>query len=289
MKNDIESINVWAVSEWQNWTFSIPIDVSFSADTKRSFLLLIDKISITSNKENVSLINNFFFNLRDVLKKKNPTDTDGDIGKKLYEWVFDKNANNFQTRNTYLNGSDIEEAIWRTANCEQTAKRAECYFAFREKMRSIPPLAYTLWIENSNKEREFRSFLQNLPPMINVKSFVFQKQNDGSYDGQISMEAYGKSMSEAELNQIASYLGSKCANGLVLSPAVAVSQLDEVIKQTSSISQISNEKSKDLADLRDAFDAISQKYDSLPWFQKAVQLFSIYRMLTENNMCQGVQ
>ena len=72
-------------------------------------------------------------------------------------------------------------------------------------------------------------------------------------------------------------------------PSVALAQLDEVIKQASSISQISNEKSKDLAQLRDAFDAINQKYDSLPWFQKTVQLFSLYRMLSENNMCQSTK
>ncbi len=71
-------------------------------------------------------------------------------------------------------------------------------------------------------------------------------------------------MSDAEVQQIAAFLGAKCANDIVLSPSVALAQLDEVIKQASSISQISNEKSKDLAQLRDAFDAINQKYDSLP-------------------------
>lgn len=286
LKNDIKSINVGSVSEGSNGTFSIWIDVSFSAQTKRSFLLFIDKVSITSNKENVSLMNSFFFNLWNVLKEKHNTTNDVEVWKKINAWVFDSEASDPNKKNKYIVSADIVNAIKRTANCEEGMKMSTCYYMFREKMRAVPPFAYTLGAESSNKENELRTFLQNLPPMMNVKSFVFQKQDDGSYDGQISVEAYWKSMSDGEVQQIAAFLGSKCANNLVLSPSVAISQLDEVIKQASSISQISNEKSKDLAELRDAFDAISKKYDSLPGFQKTVQLFSIYRMLSENNMCQ---
>lgn len=289
LKNDIKSINVWTVKEWSNGTFTIWIDVSFTAQTKRSFLLFVDKMSITSNRENVALLNNFFFNLWGVLKEKYNTTNDAEVWKKISEWVFDPNADNPEKKNKYIASNDIVKAIKRTANCEEGMKMSTCYYMFREKMRAVPPFAYTIGADLSNKENELRVFLQNLPPMMNVKSFVFQKQNDGSYDGQISVEAYGRSMSDSEVQEIAAFLGAKCANNnMVLSPSVAISQLDEVIKKTSS-SQINNEQTKDLADLRAAFQSISQKYDSLPGFQKTVQLFSLYRMLSENNMCQSTK
>jgi len=47
----------------------MPITVSFRANSKRAFLLLSDKLSMTSNKENISLINEFFYYLRNEIKK----------------------------------------------------------------------------------------------------------------------------------------------------------------------------------------------------------------------------
>ena len=49
--------------------FSMPITVSFVANSKRAFLLLADKLSMTSNKENVSLIDEFFYYLWNEIKK----------------------------------------------------------------------------------------------------------------------------------------------------------------------------------------------------------------------------
>jgi len=54
--------------------FNMPITVSFVANSKRAFLLLADKLSITSNKENISLINEFFYYLRGEIKKGKTTE-----------------------------------------------------------------------------------------------------------------------------------------------------------------------------------------------------------------------
>jgi len=56
-------------TEDKNGFFSMPITVSFVANSKRAFLLLADKLSMTSNKENISLINEFFYYLRGEIKK----------------------------------------------------------------------------------------------------------------------------------------------------------------------------------------------------------------------------
>jgi len=87
--------------------FSMPITVSFIANSKRAFLLLADKLSITSNKENISLINEFFYYLRAEIKKGKETeikalessyattfgsgqeiDQDKIIGYHIYNWIF---------------------------------------------------------------------------------------------------------------------------------------------------------------------------------------------------------
>ena len=43
--------------------FIIPVTIKFVSPNKRSFLLLVNKLSITSNITNVSLLNEFFFYL----------------------------------------------------------------------------------------------------------------------------------------------------------------------------------------------------------------------------------
>jgi len=54
--------------------FSIPVNVSFVAPSKRAFVLLVDKLSISSQESNISLINEFFFHLWDSIKVLNEID-----------------------------------------------------------------------------------------------------------------------------------------------------------------------------------------------------------------------
>ena len=76
----------------------------------------------------------------------------------------------------YVTEGNIMDAVKRTANCESEGDDV-CYFKFREKMRSVPAIAYTIGLQTSNKVKELRNFLLTMPPMINVKSFTFQKQS----------------------------------------------------------------------------------------------------------------
>lgn len=298
-KNEIKSITVGVITEKDGGIFTLPIEVNFIAQTKRSFLLLVDKLSMSSNRQNISLLNEFFFHLRAVVKERHtqivPSTGDvteqsvpqsnEDVGKNMYEWVLNDAS-------TYVSAGDIEQAIKRTAGCEAQDMTA-CSFTFREKMRSIPALAYTVWLPNSNKTKELKLFLTTMPPLINVKSFTFQKQTVAAagqeasrwYEWRLQIEVYGKSMTAEDVNQIAAYLGSQCTNNVPLNPSIALSQLDHTIKQATSVMQISNEKSKQLADLRASFSAIKDSYDWLPGFKKATKLFELYRMLAENRLC----
>jgi hypothetical protein len=67
--NDITDINIGDITEDQSGYFSMPITVSFVANSKRAFLLLTDKLSMTSNRDNISLIDEFFYYLRQEIKK----------------------------------------------------------------------------------------------------------------------------------------------------------------------------------------------------------------------------
>jgi hypothetical protein len=300
-KIDIKDITVWKILEnAANGTFTIGIEVTFVAQTKRSFLLLVDKLSTTSNKENLWLMNEFFYNLWTVLKERDAgaawsvsswwvlltsSTWDEKLWIDIYKRVVDPSS-------SYIKDQDIIKTIRRFANCEWD-DMGECYFKFREKMRNLPSLAYTIWLPNTNKSNELRLFMQNMSPLIKVKWFTFTKQSstnnreeNRSYEWTISIEAYWKSMSSAEVDEIGTYLWAIClADGSALSPWWALNQLERTIKQATQISQFSNEKSKQLNDLREAINQINAVYGWLPWLQRVVSLFELYRMLLDNGLC----
>lgn len=300
-KNEIQDITIGEVTENPaNGTFSIGIEVSFVAQTKRSFLLLVDKLSTTSNKENLWLMNEFFYNLWSVLKDRDAwwswsvssggvlvSSVTGDqqLGINFYKRIVDPQS-------TYIKDEDIIRAIKRFANCESESMEI-CYFTFREKIRNLPSLAYTIWMPNTNKTKELRLFLQNMSPLMNVKGFTFRKmasansrEENRSYEWTISVSAYWKSMSQTEIDEIATYLWSIClADWSALSPWGALNQLERTIKQATQISQFSNEKSKQLNDLRETINESNKIYGTLPWLKRVVSLFELYRMLLDNWLC----
>ncbi len=54
----------------ENGFVSIPLTVQFETPDRRSFLLLLNKLSMTSYAENISLINEFMFYLRENIKSE---------------------------------------------------------------------------------------------------------------------------------------------------------------------------------------------------------------------------
>jgi hypothetical protein len=67
--------------------FYIPISVSFSSPSKRSFLLLVNKLSITSNQSNIALLNEFFFYLLNEIKQKKSEEIKSLMKKYLHEFT----------------------------------------------------------------------------------------------------------------------------------------------------------------------------------------------------------
>lgn len=300
-KNEIKSITVWEIVDgWSNGTFSITINVDFVAQTKRSFLLLVDKISTTSNKENLWLMNEFFFNLWLVLKERDYWGTgilsswwviltsntgDEQVWINMYKRAVDPT-------NTYIKEQDILRTMQRFASCDSEDQDV-CYFKFREKMRNLPSLAYTLWMKSTNKVAGLRTFIQNLPPLINIQSFTFRRMNTATareqnrwYEWAITVQAYWKAMWPWEVDEIATYLWGICLwESVPMSPSAAIAQLEKTIRQSAQIWWFSNQKSKQFNDLKDTMKNVEAEYSGLTWVKKVIRLFELYRMLIDNKLC----
>lgn len=107
--NVIDDIQVWDItilpdSEY----FYIPISVNFTSPNKRSFLLLVNKLSMTSNPVNIGLINEFFYYLVSNIKEQ----TDKiEFLEKAY-WTDFSSSSNWEWSNSlpeYLSDSDLKE------------------------------------------------------------------------------------------------------------------------------------------------------------------------------------
>lgn len=213
--NTIENIGIWDIVEVPDTDyFYIPITVSFSSPNKRSFLLLVNKLSMTSNINNISLVNEFFFyllmnikekksdvieelmqqyrpdfssssardwpsNISDLTDEQRLDYRDKVIWYELYNWVNYEWAG---TKTTPLIDDElIVETIKESTMCDQSISDSECFYNFRDKYRNLPYLAYKIWMGNqANRANWFRNFLKDLPPIIAITSFSFSKNSDSA-------------------------------------------------------------------------------------------------------------
>lgn len=250
--NTIDQITVWekTVLEWNPDYFYIPITISFSSPNKRSFLLLVNKLSTTSNQNNIALLNEFFYHLLNSIREKK-----WDVIDKLTQEYFEEFASSssrefgddlwsitgqelsiYRDRvigyNLYhrINGdkigenldqlvddSIIEKAIQKSASC--TELNQKCLYNFREKYRDLPYLAYRIWLENQkNRTQGLLEFLQDLPPAIAITSFGFEKYSNSSflnnkeeeYEWKITFNAYGRNILDSELDEASLMLWKLC-------------------------------------------------------------------------------
>ncbi|MDR3168389.1 MAG: hypothetical protein LBU27_01105 [Candidatus Peribacteria bacterium] len=308
--NEINDITVGNITDVDGEYFFIPIQLSFTAPNKRSFLLLVNKLSTTSNTVNISLLNEFFFYLIKNIKEFKQTqitqlkeeykplfsgqelDDDLIIGYHLYQWT------KYQQENILIDDEVINTTIRENVLCDESTSASECFYKFRDKYRDLPYLAYTIGMPTTtNKTQLFEDFLSELPPIISIKDFSFTKvQNTKSlnataqsYQGTISINAYGKDISDTEVSEIATTLGQLCFapqnnTPIVLSPAEALQRANEKMLTLSSNLKSSN-VINDLEELQEIFTDIQTDYNDLHNYQKIIKLFEIFRMLKIANLC----
>jgi hypothetical protein len=203
----------------------VPVKVTFTSPTKRSFLFLVNKLSTTSDQNNISLLNEFFFylikNIKEFKSKEIATlaqsyqkllsldsekdNTDLIIGYHLYQWI--KHGD----ENILIDNNVIHTTIRENVLCDATRNDNECFYMFRTKYRNLPSLAYTIGIHSTNNKVEYlETFLTNLAPIIAITDFNFIRvtptslftQNSQFYQGTVTFNAYGRSMSSKDVNEI---------------------------------------------------------------------------------------
>ncbi|MDD2537496.1 MAG: hypothetical protein PHU61_03325 [Candidatus Absconditabacteria bacterium] len=309
--NEITNISIGDIEDINEEHFIIPIDVSFTAPSKQGFLLLVNKLSTTSNANNISLLNEFFYYLFKNIKEdkqeeiqqlkeqykadfsENNTEIEDDIiiGYTLYNRIK-KNE-----ENSLIDDNLLNETIRENVPCNEKTSDNECFYSFREKFRDIPQLAYTIGVQNSSSRlTEFHNFLKELPPIISIKDFSFEKQNNygllvnttEQYVGKATINVYGRSMKNEEVEEVAIKLGNLCfgtESEQAISPEYALNTIEENIAHLADNQEISSIITE-YEELQKHFSKIQEEYPELTNYKKTIRLFEIFRMLKEGNLCK---
>lgn len=312
--NKVLDMSVWDFVEDENWFFSTPITVSFESNSKRSFLLLLDKLLVTSSQENVGLINEFMYYLIQNIKTNKTEEIDNIVSNvidqfsgshfydgndqinknkiiwySLYNWIFATGDN------LLIDENIINETVKDVAFCDDSIGMDVCYYRFRDKYRSISEIAYNIGriVLDVDRSEYLKNFLGSLPPIISIKDLSFNKVRSESivweamkYKWKISINVFGKWISSQEVNEISSKLWEKCFGEWVsLNITFALNKVNEYINKLSWINDLDFKKSKNLWQLNDIFKSIESEYWSLTNYNKIIKLFEIYRMLDEENLC----
>ena len=226
--NKISNINIWSIESLpQEGYFGMNIKVNFESPDKRSFLLLVNKLSMTAYLENVSLINEFVFYVRENIKKekwsdlenlqKNLEETlpyvannqDKLIGYLLYDWV------SWTGENKLISADIMNKAIRQTAWCIDEDQK-KCNYLFRQKTRNIPYLAYGVGKDGVDQVEWFKNFFKYIPPILSIEEFSFEElkktrlNSAAGYKWSITIKVYGKDIMSDEINTISNELGLMC-------------------------------------------------------------------------------
>lgn len=306
--NDILDMKIGDFVEDDKWFFSMPITVSFVANSKRAFLLLADKLSITSNKENISLINEFFYYLRAEIKKgkeKEIKDLESDyvsifgsgevvdqdkmIGYHIYNWIFNG------TDNILIDDNIIDKTIKSSISCNNESDEV-CYYKFRERYRNIPTFGYLLGTEfGTNGSENLKRFMMQLPPIFSIQEFEFDKiksptvsdVTNSKYQGKVTILVYGRSASVQEVDQIAKSLGQKClGEDKPFTTQDGLNMVQNAIVKLSDVNKIDKSYGDNLWELKGIIENLNASFPTLSNYKKTIKLFELYRMVFDAGLCK---
>ena len=176
-----------------------------------------------------------------------------------------------------------------------------CYFRFRDKYRSLPSLAYTIGQRNgANKVLLLKDFYRNIPPLIAIESFVFDKAEDtgmtlaeqGAYAGTVSFKIYGRGISNEDADQIGQLLTQQCYGSGAKAQLTLESALQKVNDQLSLLSTNDNggegkvSRIANLLELKEDFEQDAKDYPNLTPYAQIVKKFEVLRSLKNLSLCQ---
>ena len=323
--NKVENITIWDKVEvpWNSDYFYAPISISFSSPNKRSFLLLVNKLSLTSTQSNISLINEFFFYLIQNIKEKKWTAIEKlereyrGVFSSNYDWKTFSEVKNGTlsgeyrdkvlgySLNRWLNGEDAStelidnevmiKTIREATLCNNSDSNQTCFYNFRSKYRNIPYLAYQVWLDNqTDRVSWLRSFLNSLPPIIAITDFSFDKKEisflDSSdewlYEWRVSFNAYWRNITQEELDEAWLLLWKLCFwknENQILSVELALSRVNDTLSEKWWNRDYSDITSLD--ELKWLLENIQNTYWWMPTYNKMIKLFEIRRMMNDANLC----
>ena len=297
--NEVERIEVWDITEeWDE--FYIPIKISYITPSYRWFLLLIEKLAVTSNKKNISLINELVYNLWELIKEESSDEIlrlqevytgfsqDQVIWYTLYKWVKWDIDNSI-----FINDEVIEKAIKRISICSEDEPDEYCYYKFRDKYRSLPGIAYTIWLEdNKNKLESLKDFFQTMPQIMKIINFTYNGEEvkdlvnytQKQYKWTIDFRIYWEALHDAEVIEIQQLLWWMCL-WVDLTPQNALTQVNSKLTTIWKDTSIDTYTTTRLMEIESLISEISNVFDGLSNYKKAIRTFEIYRMLSEWNIC----
>ena len=276
--------------EEENNIFSIPLTVSFIAPSKRAFLLLIDKLSLTSQETNISLMNEFFYYLRQAIKdqKKSvlPADNaDTYIWQSLYERALKDG------KNALIDSGVLIQTIQNAAQC-QLLSTEKCLYTFRNIYRSMPQLAYGIgWGVDDMAVASLKKFIQDLPPVLTIDDFTFQKiaskgNTQAQYEWSVTIRMHGKNVTEQDRDEIAYILWNKCLGGeKLLWPDTALEAIDSYLRHIAD-AQLVQQQSNQFLELRRIVMKMQDTFPSLHKYDQVIKIFELSRMLSDQGICK---
>ena len=310
--NTIDRLNIGEITETDFGLYSITIKFWFITPSKNALLFLADKISMTSDKENIALLWEFVYYLRQQVKtdkkteiiklKEDPknkeivNEEDKLIGRNLYARI------KWETQETLVDDEVINKTVKAIMGCGSESD-AICFYNFREKYRNIAELAYTIWgINNKNKTNDLKLFFQSMPPLMTVNNFNYEKKTSDQalnkweiYEGTLEVEIYGQNISSEEINEIGRTLWAKCFNEeKILTPELAVDSVNKALRWQEnrsddiSLTNINTEGKNKTSDLKSILESIVTEYPTINNYKKTIRLFEIYRMLNEGWFCTAI-
>ncbi|MFA6256436.1 MAG: hypothetical protein WC606_04595 [Candidatus Absconditabacterales bacterium] len=306
--NDILDMKIGDFVEDDKGFFNMPITVSFVANSKRAFLLLADKLSMTSNKENISLLNEFFYYLRGEIKKGKEKEIktlessyvtifgsgekinqDKMIGYHMYNWIFNGG------KNTLIDDNIIDKTIKSIISCNNESDEI-CYYKFRERYRNIPTFGYLLGTDfGTNGAENLKRFMLQLPPIFSIQSFEFDKIKsptlsdaaNSKYQGKVTILVYGRSATAQEVDQIAQVLGKKCLGEIKpLTTQDGLNLIQSAIVKLSDVNKIDKTYGDNLRELQGIIQQLDKDFPKLSNYKKTIKLFELYRMLSDAGLCK---
>ncbi len=301
--NKISNINIWSIEPLpEEGYFGMTIKVNFESPDKRSFLLLVNKLSMTAYLGNVSLINEFVFYVWENIKKEKSAeleqfqqdlsstlpyvanDKDKLVGYLLYDWISGTG------QNVLVTPEIITKSIRQTAGCIDEDQR-KCNYLFRQKMRNIPYLAYGVGRDGTDQIAGFKKFFQYIPPILSIEEFSFEelkktKLNSTSwYKWSVTIKVYGKDIMSDEINTISNELWLMCfSTKESLQSETAIIRVQKHINEIWS-QTFDTRQSTMLNQILLFATTVQEEYPTLPNNKKIVRLFELYRTLKENNLC----